>query len=51
MPKMSSISPLQIQTHPHPAAANNPHTNTLEFQAAVQNLLGYTPQDVREWYP
>lgn len=46
-PQMSIVSPLQIQNH----LGNNPHADTLEFQAAVQNLLGYTPQDVQEWYP
>lgn len=43
----SIISPLQIQVHP----GNNTHANTLEFQAAVQNLLGFTEEGVHELYP
>ncbi|XWW93577.1 hypothetical protein V2A60_001511 [Cordyceps javanica] len=33
------------------SGTSNTHNGTEEFQAAVNNLLGYRPEELQEWYP
>lgn len=48
--RMRAASPLQIHFHPGSAGSNS-HAQTAEFQAAVHNLLGYSADEIQEWYP